>query len=263
MKYCPTSTVFRNPASVQILISRSCCESLSTRSWYFCNRSPCTGSLVEGMCVFITLGTNNGSDCPASTCLSVLTWQDLYSSHKSETAPKILSWFTEMIVRKTVSIVSPSAQECVDNFPTSCASEHTSREWTRGSENWVSAFYELWSSSIQRLCPIFLLVFVSGIPLCIWPKSEKWPTSGNLCARPWNCSGSPILFMNFWTSRTSSNEVNPVKIFYSNSIDSPSIVSKVLYCRESLNQPNCSSQTVFDAWFWFTCPRDNTKSENT
>ena len=35
MKYCPTSTVVRNPASVQILITRFCCESLSTRSWYF------------------------------------------------------------------------------------------------------------------------------------------------------------------------------------------------------------------------------------
>ena len=37
MKYCPTSTVFRNPAPVQIFITRSCCESLSTRSLYFCN----------------------------------------------------------------------------------------------------------------------------------------------------------------------------------------------------------------------------------
>ena len=27
--------------------------------------------------------------------------------------------------------------------------------------------------------------------------------------RPWNCSGSHILFMNFWTSRTSCNVVNP------------------------------------------------------
>ena len=29
--------------------------------------------------------------------------------------------------------------------------------------------------------------------------------------RPWNCSGSPILLMNFWTSRTSSIVVNPGK----------------------------------------------------
>ena len=60
--------------------------------------------------------------------------------------------------------------------------------------------------------------------------------------RPWNCSGSPILFMNFWTSRTSSNVENPGKIFHSNSIGSPSILSKALFCDESLNHPNCRSQ---------------------
>ena len=37
MIYCPTSTVFRNPASLQIFINRSCCGSLSTRSLYFCH----------------------------------------------------------------------------------------------------------------------------------------------------------------------------------------------------------------------------------
>ena len=42
-KYCPTSTVFRNPASVQISINRSGCGSLSTRSLYFCNKSSCAG----------------------------------------------------------------------------------------------------------------------------------------------------------------------------------------------------------------------------
>ena len=67
--------------------------------------------------------------------------------------------------------------------------------------------------------------------------------------RPWNCSGSPILLMNFWTSRTSSNVVDPGKIFHSNSVGSPSTVSKVLYCDESLNQLNFSSQTVFDVGF--------------
>ena len=87
MTYCPTSTVVRNPASVQNLITRFCCGSLSTRSWYFCNRSSCAGSSVKGVGVFITLGTNNGSDCPAKTGLPVLTWQALHSSHKSETAP--------------------------------------------------------------------------------------------------------------------------------------------------------------------------------
>ena len=67
--------------------------------------------------------------------------------------------------------------------------------------------------------------------------------------RPLNCDGSPILVMNSWTLMMSCNVVNPGKIFHSNSIGSPSIVSKVLYCGESLNQLNFSSQTVFDVGF--------------
>ena len=89
MKYCPTSTVFKNPASVQIFINRSGCGSLSTRSWYFYNKSSCARSSVEGVGVFVNklAGSNNGSDCPASACLPVLAWQVLHSSHKPETAP--------------------------------------------------------------------------------------------------------------------------------------------------------------------------------
>ena len=56
--------------------------------------------------------------------------------------------------------------------------------------------------------------------------------------RPLNCDGSPILTMNSWTLLTSCIVVNPGKIFYANSIGSPSIVSKVLYCDELLNQLN-------------------------
>ena len=52
--------------------------------------------------------------------------------------------------------------------------------------------------------------------------------------RPLNCEGSPILVMSSWTLLMSCNVVNPGKIFHSNSIGSPSIVSKVLYCGESL-----------------------------
>ena len=39
----------------------------------------------------ISLLANNGSDCSAKTGLSVLVRQVLYSSHKSEIAPQILS----------------------------------------------------------------------------------------------------------------------------------------------------------------------------
>ena len=66
MKYCPTPTVVRNPASVQNLITRFCCASLSTRSWYFCNRSSCAGSSVEGVGVLFNelVGCHNSvKDC--------------------------------------------------------------------------------------------------------------------------------------------------------------------------------------------------------
>ena len=96
MKYCPTSTVVRNPASVQNLITWFCCDSLSTRSWYSCNRSSCAGSSVEGVGVVINelVGTNNGSICPTKTCLPSLTWQDLYSSHKSDCSvdTELINW---------------------------------------------------------------------------------------------------------------------------------------------------------------------------
>ena len=45
MKYCPTSTVVRNPASVQNLLTLSCCDYFCIRSLYLCNRSSsCAGS---------------------------------------------------------------------------------------------------------------------------------------------------------------------------------------------------------------------------
>ena len=56
----------RNPASVQNFTTRFCCESLSTRSLYFCNRSSCAGSSVEGARVFINelVGTIMGQIVP-------------------------------------------------------------------------------------------------------------------------------------------------------------------------------------------------------
>ena len=89
MKYCPTSTVVRNPATVQKLLTLSCCDNFSIRSLYLCNRSSsgCAESSVKGMCVFITFGTNNGLDCNSTTGLPFLSWQESHCSHISATAP--------------------------------------------------------------------------------------------------------------------------------------------------------------------------------
>ena len=88
MKYCPTSTEARNPASVQNLINLSCCEIFSIRSLYLCNRnSLCRIIIIQSTFVLITLGTNEELDYPPTTGLPVLSWQVSYSSHTSASAP--------------------------------------------------------------------------------------------------------------------------------------------------------------------------------
>ena len=168
-------------------------------------------------------------------------------------------------MRKTGSIVSPSAQKCVDNFPP---------PWL------LSVPRENGLAARKTGCPLSLnLIIINSATLSHSPcglslqveyhfvsdpcaRNDLCP-AGNLSAnkdtsvelvihsfsvslihhmmslnidmkiiRPWNCYGSLILFMNFWTSWTSCDVVNPGKIFHSNSIGSPSIVSKVLYCDE-------------------------------
>ena len=126
MKNCPTSTVVRNPASVQNWLTRFCCDGLSSRSWYFCNRSSCKKSSVESVGVLINelVCTNNGSDCPVKTTLTVLTWKTMYSSHKSETAPSRLSWFTE-VFENSFNLFTINAQ-VYWQFSTSSAFERSS-----------------------------------------------------------------------------------------------------------------------------------------
>ena len=59
--------------------------------------------------------------------------------------------------------------------------------------------------------------------------------------RPVNYSGFSLIFdMNSWTLLQNCNEVNPGKTFHSNSVGSPSIVSKALYSDELLNHVNLS-----------------------
>ena len=82
--------------------------------------------------------------------------------------------------------------------------------------------------------------------------------------RPVKSSGSTLMSdRNSWTLLQSCNVVNPGKLFHSNSIGSPSIVSKALYCDELLNNVNLSSQTIYDCGFSLIFPKHNTESENT
>ena len=82
--------------------------------------------------------------------------------------------------------------------------------------------------------------------------------------RPVKSSVSMLIFdRNSWTLLQSCKVVNPWKIFHSNSIGSPSIVSKALYSGKLLNHVNLSSQAEFDCGFSFILPRHNTESEIT
>ena len=61
--------------------------------------------------------------------------------------------------------------------------------------------------------------------------------------RPENYSGFSLMFdKNSWTLLQSCNVVNPGKIFHSNSIGSPSILSTAMYSGELLNHVNLSSR---------------------
>ena len=78
--------------------------------------------------------------------------------------------------------------------------------------------------------------------------------------RPVNFSGVTLnVDSNSWTLWQSCNVVKPGKILHSNSIGSPSIASKVLYCGELLNHINLSSQKVFDCGF---CAPFQSKTQN-
>ena len=74
--------------------------------------------------------------------------------------------------------------------------------------------------------------------------------------RPVNFSGVTLnLGSNSWTLWQSCDVVNPGKIFHSNSIGSPSILSNVLYSDELLNHVNLSSHAIFDCGFSFIFPK--------
>ena len=58
---------------------------------------------------------------------------------------------------------------------------------------------------------------------------------------------SPNLNSKLLTSSLSCNVLNPWKIFHSNSIGSPSILSKFLYVGEDFNHPNLCFQASLDS----------------
>ena len=64
------------------------------------------------------------------------------------------------------------------SFFTSFAFERSSRQRTRDSENWVSVFSKFDHHQFSDFVPFSSRsCIISRIPLCLWSKSEEWPTS--------------------------------------------------------------------------------------
>ena len=172
--------------------------------------------------------------------------------------------------------MSPSAQKCIDKFPpplllsvprdNGLVARKTRRPLSpnliiinsatlshspRGLSLYVE--YHFVSDQVRGMTNVLLEFFANedtSVALAMHSSSlSVVPHMMSLnidmkIIRHWNCAGSPILFglLDFVDELQCG-------IFHSNSTGFPSIVSKVLYCGESLNQFNCSSQTVFDAGF--------------
>ena len=300
MKYCPTSTVVRIPASVPNLITRFCRDSLSTRSWYFCNRSSsCAGSSVKGVGVFhqrtclekqwVRLSHHNKSPCSYMAGFVFLTqmWdcsEDTELINRNNCAKKFQSFPDQ---RRSVLIIFHLL--CFWAFFGTVDSWHAKLG---------VRFLQIFSSSIPRLCHIHLVVLriMSRIPHLFWSRSEEWPSFWwKIFLRMDRQRGVAlafafpfIVFRSPWDVVEHRHEDDPSivlalrsfltgtpglccraamwwilwKYATQNSIGSPSFVSKNLYCDELLNHVNLSSQTVFACGFSFIVPTHNTESEN-
>ena len=63
-------------------------------------------------------------------------------------------------------------------FSTTFALEHSSGQWTRGSEDWVCAFCKCQHHLLCNSVPFSLwTVFTNRVPLFLWSRSEEWPLS--------------------------------------------------------------------------------------
>ena len=157
MKYCPISTTLFNLASMQNLLTLSVCERLLIRSSHCCNRKfwKAGSSFSKRTSVLISLST---IDCPItlSGCPN-LSWRDSYSSHMVREC----SVETELICRNNCA--KNSLNRCLvgtivnRQFSMSFASELTSGQWSRCTENWTSAFGEFHQHLFRDVIPNFLV----------------------------------------------------------------------------------------------------------
>ena len=182
-------------------------------------------------------------------------------------------------MRKTVVIVSWLAQQCIDNCPpplllstppdNGLVARKIGHPLAVNSNNILSAILSHSPCGLSALidyrflsepgprnddCPTPNLfsyrekswAFDSHSFLLSFDLHEMSLNNDIEIIRPVNFSGSTLnLVSNSWTLLQSCNVVNPGKIFHSNSIGSPSIVSKALSSGVHLNHSNLCSHAVF------------------
>ena len=114
MKYCPTSTILRNPASIQNVLTSSCCQSIPICSSYCCNSKfwfPWS-SLSKKISVLISLRT---IDCPITLSGRPVVMGLIFFTH-------VRDWSVKTVLTcrinhaKTVSIVAWVAAKWIDSF---------------------------------------------------------------------------------------------------------------------------------------------------
>ena len=155
MKYCPISTTFINPASIQNLLTLFLVKAF--------NSLFISLQLKILICWVVILQRNFRLDFTEDNWLSHqhirLPWSIVKGfifftyvcdcSVKTELIGNTIMW-------KTVSIVSLIRSKMYRQFAVSFAFELTPGQWSCCTENWTSAFCEFQTTSFPRCGPKFL-----------------------------------------------------------------------------------------------------------
>ena len=156
-KYCPTSTVVRNPASVQNLLGLSCCDNFSIRSLFLFQSYVCLDHTWHERCT--RLSSHNES--PRSVMAGFI-----FFTHVCDCSVK-----TELIYRNYCAKNSFNRRKVgaivYRQFPMAFAFEPTSGQWTCCTENWMSAFCEFQHHPFRHIVPVSLwTIFTDRRPHC-------------------------------------------------------------------------------------------------
>ena len=158
MKYCPSSTTLRNPASIQNLLNLSCCDSFSIRSPQCCNRN------------FLRwINTIQKNFCLDRTELEWRTWLSHHNgSSRSLVKGFILfTYLCDCSVKTKLVCINNYAKNSLNRFlsdnkvyrqfSTNSASELTSWQWTCSTEKLDIRSQRIPKTFFLQFCPKFFV----------------------------------------------------------------------------------------------------------